>query len=248
MTFVMVTAMSKILVVEDEKEILELLALHLRREGHEVVQAENGNAAVAAAERENVSLAVLDWMLPGKSGLELTKWLRSEPRFAGLPILFVTAKSDPVHIAEGLNAGADDYLPKPFDPMVFMARVNALLRRGKWLEERTDKSLSSPGEVRLGNLVLLIDLHEVHMDGKKLDLTRSEFRLLEALMMNQGKVLSRENLIECIQGEGVNVVGRTIDTHVFGLRKKLASSGDLIETIRGVGYRVRFQPLVGQVE
>lgn len=226
----------KVFVVEDEHEIQQLIALHLRRQGLDVDAFDNAEAAKAAMSAGAPDLIVLDWMLPGISGLETTRWMRGQPKLSRVPILFVTAKSEPEHIATGLDAGADDYVPKPFDTLVLMARVNALLRRRRWLEQPPVAS----NELRAGGLVLNRETYETTLAGQPLDLTRSEFRLLESLMMNQGRVLSREKLIEEIQGEGVNVIGRTVDTHVFGLRKKLADHADLIETIRGVGYRVRY--------
>ena len=234
---------SSILLVEDESEIRELIGLHLRREGYEVTDAANGERAIAQIQQKDFQLIVLDWMLPGASGLELTRWIRSDERSKDIPILFVTAKVAPEHIAAGLDAGADDYLTKPFDTLVLMARVNALLRRRRWVEslgENQPQSSEGLRKLQSGALELYPDSYETYLAGDPLDLTRSEFRLLETLMENQGKVLTRENLIEQIQGDGVNVVGRTVDTHVFGLRKKLGSHSDLIETIRGVGYRVKF--------
>lgn len=237
--------LKRVLVVEDEAEIRQLIALHLKREGFLVVEAETGDQAMLSLQDKPFELVILDWMVPGRSGLELTRWMRTQPRFDRLPILFVTAKTEPEHIATGLDAGADDYLGKPFDTIVLMARVHALLRRQQWLNERSiqvdpQSEQNFSQELKAGELQLFPESFESFLEGEKLDLTRSEFRLLETLLANQGKVLSRESLIEQIQGEGVNVVGRTIDTHVFGLRKKLKSHADLIETIRGVGYRVRF--------
>jgi two-component system, OmpR family, phosphate regulon response regulator PhoB len=230
----------KILVVEDENEIRQLVVLHLRREGFDVDQTGDGEQARQLLTDNTYDLAVLDWMLPSLSGLELTRWMRKRNQLARVPVLFVTAKTEPENIAAGLDAGADDYLTKPFDTMVLMARVNALLRRQEWLQQlNVSPSGAATGDLTLGALKLNPQTYEVTLDGAPLELTRSEFRLLECLMMNQGKVLSRESLIGEIQGEGVNVVGRTIDTHVFGLRKKMGEHGDLIETIRGVGYRVR---------
>jgi two-component system, OmpR family, phosphate regulon response regulator PhoB len=182
-------------------------------------------------------LVVLDWMLPSFSGLELTRWVRKHQAAKRTPILFVTAKTEPEHVATGLDAGADDYIGKPFDTLVLMARVNALLRRQDWLNTQPD---TQPTRLIFGELSMDLNSYEVTLAGKPIDLTRSEFRLLESLLQNQGKVLSREAIIEQIQGEGVNVVGRTVDTHVFGLRKKLGEYADIIETIRGVGYRVRY--------
>ncbi len=227
----------RILVVEDEQEIRQLIALHLRREGFVVDEASDGEQAKILLQSKPYDLFVFDWMVPVTSGLELTRFARSQLT-KWVPILFVTAKAEPEHVATGLDAGADDYLPKPFDTLVLMARVNALLRRKDWLEQRSqDKSKQTM--VSSGELSLDTGSYEAVLAGQKLELTRSEFKLLECLMMNQGRVLTREALIEEIQGENVNVVGRTVDTHVFGLRKKLGTHSELIETIRGVGYRVR---------
>jgi len=228
---------ARVLVVEDEIEIQQLIALHLRRQGFNVQEVSDGEAARDQLAKNKFDLIVLDWMLPGLSGLEVTRWMRSQPSLSSVPILFVTAKTEPEHIATGLDAGADDYVGKPFDTLVLMARVNALLRRKTWLEKTPSQE---DVLVRVGELSLNPDTYECVLSGEKLDLTRSEFRLLESLMRNQGRVLSRESLIEEIQGEGVNVVGRTVDTHVFGLRKKLNQYADMIETIRGVGYRVKY--------
>lgn len=229
----------RILVVEDEAEIRQLIVLHLEREGFAVDQTSDGEAARQLASRTTYDLICLDWMVPSLSGLELTRWVRKRSPKSNVPILFVTARTEPEHIATGLDAGADDYLTKPFDTLVLMARVNALLRRHEWLNAQEEARADQP-VLTVGPLAMNRHSYEVTLDGQPMDLTRSEFRLLESLMMNQGKVLSRESLIEQIQGEGVNVVGRTVDTHVFGLRKKLREHAEMIETIRGVGYRVRF--------
>lgn len=229
----------RVLVVEDEGEIRQLIVLHLKREGFDVDAVEDGEEARQLVATRNYDLLVLDWMLPSLSGLELTRWVRKRSPSTKTPILFVTAKTEPEHVATGLDAGADDYLSKPFDTLVLMARVNALLRRQEWLQTQPAAPAQSARLV-LGDLVMNTQTFEVTIAGALMDLTRSEFRLLESLMMNQGKVLSRESLIEQIQGENVNVVGRTVDTHVFGLRKKLGAYADVIETIRGVGYRVRY--------
>ena len=226
----------RVLVVEDEPGIRQLIVLHLKREGFDVDEIGDGEQARGLLASRAYDMVILDWMLPSLSGLDLTRWIRKRGQdSARTPVLFVTAKTEPEHVATGLDAGADDYIGKPFDTLVLMARVNALLRRQDWLKSRT-------GNYRLvlGDLVLDTQTFEVTLGGEKLDLTRSEFKLLESLLQNQGKVLSREAIIEQIQGEGVNVVGRTVDTHVFGLRKKLGKYSDSIETIRGVGYRVRY--------
>lgn len=234
----------RVLVVEDENEIRQLIVLHLKREGYLVDEVSDGEKATRLIASQSYQLVILDWMLPGMSGLEITRWMRARREFDRIPILFVTAKVEPEHIASGLDAGADDYLNKPFDTLVLMARVNALIRRNQWLSDIANKAPSQEpvrsSRLQAGALEMDPSSFEAYLDGQKMDLTRSEFRLLESLLENQGKVLTREHLIEEIQGEGVNVVGRTVDTHVFGLRKKLGAHADLIETIRGVGYRVRF--------
>ena len=226
----------RVLVVEDEGEIRQLIALHLKRDGFDVDEVADGEAALKMLSENSYNIVLLDWMLPQMSGVEIAKWMRGQEKLRQTPILMVTAKVDPEHVASGLDAGADDYLPKPFDTLVLKARVNALMRRSQWLQ--TAREITK--EVNIGALTLKPDEYEIHMEGSKLDLTKSEYKLLETLMSNQGKVLSRERLINEIQGSDVNVVGRTVDTHVFGLRKKLGSHSDLIETIRGIGYRVRY--------
>lgn len=230
----------RVLVVEDETEIRQLIVLHLRREGFDVEEVQDGEVARQALATRPFDLVILDWMLPSMSGLELCRWLRKRGPQTTTSILFVTAKTEPEHVATGLDAGADDYLTKPFDTLVLMARVNALLRRQDWLKEKAALPQAELSMLVVGDLVLNPQTFEAQLCGEKLDLTRSEFRLLECLMANQGKVLSRESLINEIQGENVNVVGRTVDTHVFGLRKKLGAYADMVETIRGVGYRVRY--------
>jgi two-component system phosphate regulon response regulator PhoB len=222
-----------VLVVEDEREIRELMALHLLRQGYRVRECASAEEAMDELSKQKYQLFVLDWMLPGLSGVDLINIIKKD--HAQASVLMVTANAEPQNIVSGLEKGADDYLTKPFDPNVFMARVKALLRR-------TQVSESAPGaeeEVQIGTLLMNFRTYEVQVGEESLHLTPSEFKLLGALIQNRGRVLTRDQLIENIQGEGINVVGRTIDTHVFGLRKKLGDWGDRIETIRGVGYRVK---------
>jgi two-component system phosphate regulon response regulator PhoB len=183
--------------------------------------------------RHSFSLFVLDWMLPGLSGVEIVDRIKSKN--PGASVLMVTAKTEPQDIVSGLEKGADDYMTKPFNPSVFIARVKALLRRS----QVQAAPATEEGEVSLLGLKINFKSYEISYNSEPLHLTPSEFKLVGALVQNQGCVLTREQLIENIQGEGINVVGRTIDTHVFGLRKKLGEWGDRIETIRGVGYRVK---------
>jgi DNA-binding response OmpR family regulator len=226
---------ASILVVEDEKDISELIGLHLRREGHEVTAVENGEEALGLLNQNQYSLVVLDWMLPGLSGLELCKKIRAklDSPVSSIPIFMVTARAHSSDIVVGLEMGADDYITKPFEIPVFLARVRALLRRA-----------NSPGEstsdkFEIGELKVDQNTYQVTCARKDIQLTPSEFKLLLALVRNRGRVLTRERLIDLVQGEGVTVVDRTIDTHIFGLRKKLGKCADVVETIRGVGYRVK---------
>ncbi len=221
---------SKILVIEDEKDVKDLISLHLRREGHEIVAVENGEEGLALLQDPaSFDLVVLDWMLPGVSGLDICKKVSGS-----VPILMVTARADTTDIVLGLEMGADDFVTKPFEIPILLARVRAILRR----VQTSLPSSQESGILEVENLKIDLDAHQVFCRDEEIILTPSEFKLLSALIKNQGRVLSREKLIELVQGQGVAVVDRAIDTHVFGLRKKLGSCAGTIETIRGVGYRV----------
>jgi two-component system phosphate regulon response regulator PhoB len=241
----MQTLKSRVLVIEDEADVRDLIVLHLKREGFDVTAVEDGEKAVKTLDTVTPDLAVVDWMLPGMSGLDVTKWLR-DPRNERLsthpiPILMVTARADSADIVRGLESGADDYVTKPFEIPVFLARVRSLLRRAK--QAQASEAIPTPKRLKAGALELDVETYDVSVGTSsgtdKLQLTPSEFKLLKALMLNQGRVLSRDRLIELVQGEGVSVVDRAIDTHVFGLRKKLGAHADFVETIRGVGYRMK---------
>ena len=225
------SATAQILVVEDEAEILELISLLLLRQGHRVQQCRSALEGLEFLKKEKYDLLVLDWMLPHFSGIDLLKTLGAGKP----PVLMVTAKAEPTDIVMGLEAGADDYITKPFEPSVFSARVKALLRR------RNAVPLPNQNQeiLKIGDLTLNLASYQVHYKNELMHLTPSEFKILATLAQSRGRVLTREFLIETVQGEGISVTGRTIDTHVFGLRKKLGESADWIETIRGVGYRVK---------
>jgi len=227
------SAAAQILVVEDEVEIRELISLLLLRQGHRVQQCGSALDAIELLKKEQFDLIVLDWMLPQMSGIDFMKYFRSHQ--GASPVLMVTAKAEPQDICEGLEAGADDYVTKPFENEVLSARVKALLRRFQL--QRSDKL--NQDELRVGGIYMNQHSYEVRVKDEAVHLTPSEFKILAQMMLNQGKVLTRENLIEVVQGEGISVTGRTIDTHVFGLRKKLGSESDWVETIRGIGYRVK---------
>lgn len=230
---------ARILVVEDESEIRELIALHLRRDGHAVDTAGSAEEAYPQIEKRPYDLLVVDWMMPGETGVDIARTLRKKADRDHLAILMVTARAESKDIVEGLEAGADDYLAKPFEPSVLIARSRALLRRHRRSTAGTAEPTTNLTEVKVGDLTLVPDSFEARCGSEPIQLTPSEFKLLLALANNRGRVLTRDSLIEQVQGEGVSVVGRTVDTHVFGLRKKLGACADVIETVRGVGYRVK---------
>lgn len=227
----------KALVIEDETDVRELIVLHLKREGISPDEAKDGEEGLRKARESSYQLFVLDWMLPGLSGLELIRTLRQELRLSQ-PILMVTARTRGEDIVQGLEAGADDYLTKPFEVPIFLARARALLRRSLPVAP----SASTPKNlIELGGIKVDLDAHEAWCHGSKIALTLSEFNLLVALLQNSGRVLTRDKLIDLVRGEDVTIVNRAIDTHIFGLRKKLGACSELIETIRGIGYRVKTQ-------
>lgn len=236
-------ATKKVLVVEDEQDVRDLMTLHLKREGLEVTAVENGEDALSWILGERAGkfdLLVLDWMLPGLSGLEICRKLRTSKGIGSmLPILMVTARADTTDVILGLEVGADDYITKPFELPVFLARVRALLRRSERSLEPMASAPSNGTIIEVEGLRVLLDAYEVYCSGELVQLTPSEFKLLTALLENRGRVLSRDRLISLVQGQGVIVGDRTVDTHVFGLRKKLGNCSEVIETIRGVGYRVK---------
>ena len=221
---------SEILVVEDEREISELMTLLLSRGGHHVQQCGSAIEAFESIRKNSFDLMILDWMLPHMSGIDFLKTIRSYPEKP--PVLMVTAKAEPHDIVVGLEAGADDYITKPFEPSVFAARVKALLRR-------TQKPAGIKDKLTMGHLQMDLATFEVKCGPDKLHLTPSEFKILAELAKSSGRVMTRDYLVSVVQGEGISVTNRTIDTHVFGLRKKLGECADVIETIRGVGYRVK---------
>jgi DNA-binding response OmpR family regulator len=227
-------AKESILIVEDEKDLVKLIRYNLEKEGYRVFAAHDGEAGLALFRKEKPDLIILDIMLPRVDGYEFCKIVRQDSR---VPIIMLTAKTEEVDRVLGLELGADDYVTKPFEIPVVLARVRALLRRAKG--EASGAAGAKDGLLRLEGLTLDPSSHSVTLDGQELTLTRYEFRLLQALMQNAGRVLTRESLIDQVQGTEVSVIDRAIDTHVFGLRKKLGAAADLIETVRGVGYRVR---------
>jgi two-component system phosphate regulon response regulator PhoB len=221
-----------VLVIDDEPEMLKLLDYNLTRAGYAVLTARDGESGLAAARRHAPDLVILDIMMPGLDGLEVCKRLRQEPVTASRPILMLTAKAEEADRVLGLELGADDYVVKPFGMRELLARVKALLRRAESGPEGTEV-------LRVGRLVIDSGKRQVTAAGKAVALTTTEFNLLRALAERPGRVRSREDLIGAARGEDAEVVDRTVDVHVAALRRKLGKLGDMIETVRGVGYRLR---------
>jgi len=222
----------RILVVEDEHDMADLVAMRLRREGYLVDVAYDGEEGLQKVLTDPPDLAIIDIMLPRLSGTELVTEMRSDPRTARVPIIMMTAKGDENDIVVGLQLGADDYVTKPFSMSVLVARVAAVMRRAV-VSAGTDK-----GTVRIGPLSIDPDRHVVEVDGETASLTLTEFRLLMALVAARGRVLSRNQLIDQAMGINAIVTDRTIDVHMTALRRKLGQARTLIETVRGVGYRL----------
>ncbi len=225
----------KILIVEDEPAIHELVKYNLQKEGYSVISAYDGVAGADLARDQKPDLILLDIMLPRMDGIEVCKMLKSNTRTSGIPIIMVTAKSEEADKVLGLEIGADDYLAKPFGVRELLARIKAVLRRQK-------KSGSSGGKelFELGDLTLDDGRHEAALKGKPLYLTSKEYDLLKALLEADGRVLSRDQLLDQVWGyeHSENIETRTIDMHVGQLRKKLKSEADRIITVKNVGYRI----------
>ena len=219
-----------ILIVEDELDLLELLRFNLEREGFDVVTATSGAQALAAARADPPDLVLLDRMLPGMEGLEVCRALKKKPATAAVPVILLTAKGEEADVVQGLEAGADDYVTKPFSPRVLLARVRAVLRRA-------GDGDGADGVLRSGGVTLDPDKHAVAVDGEPVDLTATEFRLLALLLGRPGRVFTRQQIIERIHEGFAAVTDRSVDVLVVALRRKLLDRGDRVQTVRGVGYR-----------
>lgn len=226
---------STILVIEDEQDIRDLISFQLKSEGHEVLVCDSVDKAITVVERtETIDLFIIDWMLPGvMSGLEFTKKLRAQKKYTETPIIMVTALTQPDNIVSALDAGADDYITKPFDLNVLQARVRVQLRSIEKDEKSNDDLLD------FGSLKIEVSKCRVLVDKEEVQLTSTEFKILSMLALKPGHVFTREQFINNIQGENIFVTGRTIDTHIAGLRKKIGAAANMIETIRGIGYRFK---------
>lgn len=231
----------QILVVEDERDLADMIAYNLKRASHAATVAHDGLRAVQLAITAPPDLVILDLMLPGLPGLEVCKQLRANPMTANVPILMLTAKAEETDELAGLAVGADDYLTKPFSMKVLMARVDALLRRSA----PGGTSDIGSGTVTLGLVNADLGAHLVKVEGQEIRLTLTEFKLLIALMQSPKRVLSRADLIARVMGPGIIVTARTIDVHIASIRKKLNNAGNQIRTIRGVGYQMSAEPEAG---
>lgn len=226
---------TRILVVEDEADIAALVAFHLAREGHRVRTAVTGEEAVVSLESERPDLVVLDLMLPGRlSGWDVLRTIRERAEWAELPVIVLTARGAEEDRLRGFRSGADDYVAKPFSPSELVLRVGAVLRRAK------------PGSTRRvlrgGPVVFDLESMEVTVEGRPVELTPTELRLLRVLMERRGRVQSRRQLLEAAWGVRASLESRTVDTHVLRLRQKLGPAAGWIETARGFGYRFRTEP------
>jgi len=224
----------RIVVVEDEPDILEVLSYNLRREGFAVTTTMDGSRGLALIQKELPDLVVLDLMLPGTDGLDICRQLRANDNTQHILIVMVTAKSEESDLVLGLGIGADDYIAKPFSPRELIARVKAVLRRSADTNE-----VSKSNKISINGLQIDVDKHSVMLDQEKIQLTATEFRLLHHLASCPGRVFSREQLLDQSLGNDVVVIDRNIDVHIRAIRKKMGDAQDYIETIRGVGYRFK---------
>jgi two-component system phosphate regulon response regulator PhoB len=220
----------RILVVDDEPDLLELVRFNLSQAGFEVETAADGRQGLEAIRQRPPDLLILDLMLPDLPGMDVCREIRADPELRRLPIIMLTARGEELDRVVGFELGADDYVTKPFSPRELTLRVQAVLRRSQKPEE-------TGAVIRRGPIELNAERHRCAVDGARIELTAKEFRLLESLIRRPGRVLSRIFLLEEVWGSDITVTERTIDTHLKRLREKLGGAGDLIETVRGVGYR-----------
>jgi DNA-binding response OmpR family regulator len=230
----------RILVVDDDKEIVRLVRAYLEQAGYQVLVAYNGETALHSIRRDHPDLVVLDLMLPDRDGWDVTRIVRSDASLAATPIVMLTARIEDNDKIVGLELGADDYMAKPFNPRELMARVRAVLRRAQG-------DLAPCRLIQAGPLLLDLDAHEVRLDGQPMELTRTEFGLLHALAAHPDRAFTRLEMIEHGLGYSYEGLERTVDSHVKNLRRKLTEAGGsgsaaaLIETVFGVGYRLRIE-------
>jgi DNA-binding response OmpR family regulator len=230
-------ARKKVLIVDDEKDIVDLVAYNLGRNGYDTLTASDGNDALESASRNSPDLIILDLMLPGIDGMEVARRLKADAKTASIPIVMLTAKGEETDVVVGLTLGADDYVTKPFSMKVLLARVSSVLRRSE-----TGPGTAEGGTLRAGPLSIDTFKHEVLVNEEAIKLTLTEFKLLSALLSARGRVLTRDQLMDKAMGTDVFVTDRAIDVHITAIRKKLGDAAWLVNTVRGVGYRLREFP------
>ena len=225
-------AKARILIVDDEEDIRELVDLYLAREGFDTLMCETGEEALDLANKQTPDLVVLDLMLPGIDGLEVCRCLKAKRKTEAIPILMLTAKAEDSDVVAGLELGADDYVTKPFSGKVLAARVRRILKRQAQPQEETDV-------LKLHELTIDLDRREVRVKGQSVQLTYTEFNILHTLAKRPGIVFSRYKIVDAIHGSDYLVTDRAVDVQIVSLRKKLGEYGRYIETVRGVGYRFK---------
>ena len=226
-------AKEKVLVVDDEEDILELVRYNLNKDGYKITCALTGEEALKKARSENYDLIILDLMLPGIDGLEVTRKLKDEPKTRDVPVVMLTAKGEESDVVAGLELGADDYVTKPFSPRILTARVRAVLRR------KTSHALDDSTVIRIHGFEIDSGKRNVIVDGRPVELTYTEFQVLWNLARRPGWVFTRTQIVDAVRGDDYPVTDRSVDVQIVGLRKKLGNYGKYIETVRGVGYRFR---------
>jgi two-component system phosphate regulon response regulator PhoB len=222
----------KILIVDDEPDVADLVAYHLRAKGYQVETVNDPTASIGAARSFLPDLLILDIMMPDLNGMQICRIIRADPRLQQVPIIFLTAKAEENDRISGFETGCDDYICKPFSTKELVLRVQSILRRV------SDDAPAEAKHLQAGQIVLDIERHEVTLHGRPVELTATEFKLLRLLMERRGRVQTREHLLINVWNYETEIETRTVDTHVRRLREKLGSEADWIETIRGVGYRM----------
>lgn len=220
----------RILLIEDEEDIAALIKLQAEAEGYKLHVEVDGINGMRAVERERPDLVILDIMLPGQNGFDVCRKIKSHPELKSIPVIILTAKSEEIDVVLGLELGADDFVMKPFSPKVLFSRVKAVMRRGKEPEK-------APKVLTFGAFTLEVDRYLLRKGDKPISLTLSEFGILRRLVSQQGKVLTRNQLLDDVNNDDAFIVDRNIDVHIASLRKKLGPGFHWIETVRGVGYR-----------
>ncbi|MGD9160085.1 MAG: response regulator [Desulfobacteraceae bacterium] len=223
----------KILVVDDEEDILELVRYNLTREGYNVLSASTGEEGLNNAKSKLPDLIILDLMLPGIDGLDVARSLKSDNNTKNIPIIMLTAKGEEADIVTGLELGADDYISKPFSPRILTARVRAVLRR------RTKPVSNEKEIIEINDIKIHTGRHEVLVNDEPVQLTYTEFGILNFLVKRPGWVFTRSQIVDAVKGDDYFVTDRSVDVQIVGLRKKLGPAGKYIETVRGVGYRFK---------